>query len=230
MGRAMKCLIVDDDPLICNLLDHFCSKIQDISETTIATSGFEALNLINGSHFDLILLDFDLPDITGKDILKNISPQSAVIMATSDRNFASESYNYDHIVDYLVKPIDFARFFKGFQKAQNFVLENRKKESRLFIKEGNKLVKIKLEDVKYFKSESNYIAVVLKDHKLLTLMTLKDLEPKLPDFFQKVHRSYIVNLNRIDFIDGNAIAIDNDHIPVSQSYEKELLKKINLLN
>jgi DNA-binding LytR/AlgR family response regulator len=92
------------------------------------------------------------------------------------------------------------------------------------------LVKIKLEDVKYFKSEANYIAVVLKDQKILTLMTLKDLGPKLPDFFQKVHRSYIVNLNSIDFIDNNAIEIGKDHIPISQRYEKDLLRKIELLN
>jgi DNA-binding LytR/AlgR family response regulator len=151
-------------------------------------------------------------------------------MVSSHKDFASDSYSYDQLVDYLVKPVDFARFFKGFQKAQSFLARHRERESRLFIKEGNKLVKIKLEDVKYFKSEANYIAVVLKDQKILTLMTLKDLGPKLPDFFQKVHRSYIVNLNSIDFIDNNAIEIGKDHIPISQRYEKDLLRKIELLN
>jgi DNA-binding LytR/AlgR family response regulator len=226
----MKCLIVDDDPLICDLLKHFCGKINDITEVTIAVSGFEAVNFINGTDFDLVLLDFDLPDITGRDILKIINSATAVIMVTSHKDFASDSYSYDQIVDYLVKPVDFARFFKGFQKAQSFLARHRERESRLFIKEGNKLVKIKLEDVKYFKSEANYIAVVLKDQKILTLMTLKDLGPKLPDFFQKVHRSYIVNLNSIDFIDNNAIEIGKDHIPISQRYEKDLLRKIELLN
>ncbi len=226
----MKCLIVDDDPLICDLLEHFCGKIDEITGITIAVSGFETLNLINGSNFDLILLDFDLPDITGKDILNFIELDTAVIMITSNRDFASDSYTYDQIVDYLVKPIDFPRFYKGFQKARNFMSTDRERKSRLFIKEGSKLVKIKLEEVTYFKSEANYIAVVLKDRKILTLMTLKDLEPKLPEFFQKVHRSYIVNLNCIDFIDNNAIEIGKDHIPVSQRYEKELFKKIELLN
>jgi len=226
----MKCLIVDDDPLICDLLEYFCGKIDGITSISIAVSGFETLNLINGSNFDLILLDFDLPDITGKDILKCIDSDTAVIMVTSNRDFASDSYAYDQIVDYLVKPIDFPRFFKGFQKARNFISVHREKESRLFIKEGSKLVKIRLEEVKYFKSEANYIAVVMNDRKILTLMTLKDLEPKLPEFFQKVHRSYIVNLNCIDFIDSSAIEIGKDHIPVSQRYEKELFKKIELLN
>ena len=230
LDELMKCLIVDDDPLICDLLEHFCSKIDDVTGIVVASSGFEAVNRINGTYFDLVLLDFDLPDITGKDILKIINSATAVIMVTSYNDFASDSYTYDQIVDYLVKPVDFARFFRGFQKAQNFLAEQRERESRLFIKEGNKLVKIELEEVKYFKSEANYIAVVLKDQKILTLMTLKDLVPKLPDFFQKVHRSYIVNLNKIDSIDSNAIAIGKDHIPVSQRYVNDLLKKIDLLN
>lgn len=226
----MNCLIVDDDPLICDLLEHFCSKIDEINGITIAVSGFEALNLINGSNFDFILLDFDLPDITGKDILNCVDSDTAVIMVTSNRDFASDSYTYDQIVDYLVKPIDFPRFFKGFQKVRNYMSNDQEAKSRMFIKEGNKLVKIRLEEVKYFKSEANYIAVVLNDRKILTLMTLKDLMPKLPEFFQQVHRSYIVNLNFIDFIDSNAIEISKDHIPVSQRYEKALLRKIELLN
>ena len=190
----MKCLIVDDDPLICDLLEHFCGKVNDIASVTTSTSGFEAINIINNSSFDVIFLD------------------------------------YDQIVDFLVKPVDFSRFFRGFQKAQKYTSQNHGNETRLFIKDGNKLVKVELEDVLYFKSEANYISVVTNDRKILTLMALKDLEPKLPGFFQRVHRSFIVNLNKIDSIDNNVIEIYNDHIPVGQTHEKELLKKINLLN
>ncbi|PKQ43657.1 LytR/AlgR family response regulator transcription factor [Confluentibacter flavum] len=226
----MKCLIVDDDPLICDLIEHFCSKIDDITSVTTTTSGFECINLINRHNFDLIFLDFNLPDITGKDILEIIGANSAVIMITSYQAFGAESYNYNQIVDFLVKPVDFPRFFKAFQKAKNYVSKQKEKESRLFIKDGNKLVKIELSEVIYFKSEANYISVVLHDKKILTLMTLKDLESKLPEFFFRVHRSYIVNLNKIDFINNNVIEMGKDYIPVSQSYEKELLTKINLLN
>jgi len=133
-------------------------------------------------------------------------------------------------VDFLVKPVDFPRFFKAFQKAKNYSTKQKEKEARLFIKDGNKLVKIELSEVIYFKSEANYISVVLQDKKILTLMTLKDLESKLPEFFMRVHRSYIVNLNKIDYINNNVIEMGKDLIPVSHSYEKELLTKINLLN
>lgn len=226
----MKCLIVDDDPLICDLLEHFCSKTKGIESVSTAASGFETINLINNSRFDLIFLDFDLPDITGKDILNILDSNIAVIMVTSHKDFASESYNYDQIIDFLVKPINYSRFYKGFQKAQAFFARNKEQKNRIFVKEGSKLIKINLEEIKYFKSEGNYISIFMENRKILTLMTLKELEHKLPDYFQKVHRSYIVNLNKIDFIDSNAIEIEKEHIPVSTSYEKELLKKIDLLN
>src|SRR5690606_8434178 len=145
----MKCLIVDDDPLICDLIEHFCSKIDDIKSVTTTNSGFECINLINRHAFDLIFLDFNLHDLTGKDILSIISPNSAVIMITSNHSFGAESYNYNQIVDFLVKPVDFPRFFKAFQTAKNYSTNQKEKESRLFIKDGNKLVKLELSEVIY---------------------------------------------------------------------------------
>ena len=142
----MKCLIVDDDPLMCDLLEHFCSKINDITSVVTTSSGFESVNLINRAFFELILLDYNLPDITGKDILNVIDANTAVIMITSNKNFALDSYNYDQIVDFLVKPINFPRFFKAFQKAQHALAKHQKADNRLFIKDGNKLVKINLEE------------------------------------------------------------------------------------
>src|SRR5690606_11036732 len=149
------------------------------------------------------------------------------IMITSNKGFASESYDYDQIVDFLVKPVDFSRFFRGFQKAQKYTSQNHGNETRLFIKDGNKLVKVELEDVLYFKSEANYISVVTNDRKILTLIALDDLVPIPPGLFQRLHRAFIVNHNKIDSIDNNVIERHDDHIPVGQTHAKELLKKIN---
>src|SRR5680860_728190 len=124
----------------------------------------------------------------------------------------------------------FSALFQGMPKGPEFYLVTSGKGIQIVYQGREQIGKNRLEEVKYFKSEANYIAVVMNDRKILTLMTLKDLEPKLPEFFQKVHRSYIVNLNCIDFIDSSAIEIGKDHIPVSQRYEKELFKKIELLN
>ena len=126
--------------------------------------------------------------------------------------------------------MEFTRFFQSVNKASQRLKKSVEDKSRLFIKDGNKLVKIELDLVLFFKSEANYVSVVLSDRKILTLMALKELELKLPDYFQRIHRSYIVNLNKIDAIEHNMVTISDRTIPVSQSYEKELLRKINLLN
>jgi len=226
----MHCLIIDDDPLICDLLDHFCSKIEDIANVTKTNSGFESVNLINRNFFDIVFLDYNLPDITGREILDLIPGETAVVMITSNRDFAVESYDFDKIVDYLVKPIDFPRFFRAVQQVQKYRSGAKKDVDHLFVRDGNKLIKVDLKEVLYFKAERNYMSVVLNDRKVLTLMTLKDSVKKLPDYFQRVHRSYIVNINKIDTIEVNSIKINRTEIPISHSYEKEFHKKINLLN
>ena len=226
----MQCLIVDDDPLICDLLDHFCSKVEEINSITTTNSGFESINLINQNSFDIIFLDYNLPDVTGQEVLSLIPDQTAVVMITANKEFAAVAYNYEKIVDYLVKPFDFTRFFRAFQQAQKFLNGKRKAIDHLFVRDGTKLIKIELAEVLYCKSEANYVSIVSPGRKLLTLMTLKDLVRKLPDYFQRVHRSYIVNITKIDSIEVGSLKVAQQEIPISHSYEKKLLNKINLLN
>lgn len=226
----MNCLIVDDDQLICSLLSHFCSKVAEIGTITTANSGFEAIHLINNNIYDVIFLDFNLPDLTGREMVKIIPKETPVIMITSNKEFAAESYAFDNIVDYLVKPINFDRFFQAVQKVTKAILPKKTDTDTLFVRDGNKLVKVDLKDVQFFKSEANYLAIIQENRKLLTLMALKDIEPKLPDYFQRVHRSFIVNINKIDVIETGFVKILGHQIPVSGSYDKLLLTKINLLN
>lgn len=225
----MHCLIVDDDPLICDLLQHFCSKVDFISNVTVTNSGFESVNLISQNTFDLVLLDYNLPDVTGKDILQLISTDTAVIMVTAHKDFASESYEYDQVVDFLVKPIKFTRFYKGVQKAKNYTTSPGQKNI-LFVKDGTKLTRVDLTKVLFIKSAGNYAELHLEEKKILTLMTLKELEQKLPGFFQRVHRTCIVNVHSIDSISNGELLINRQEIPVSSSYEKDLMKKISLLS
>lgn len=225
----MNCLIVDDDPLICDLLEHFCSKVDFVSNVTVTNSGFESINLISQNQFDVILLDYNLPDITGKDILQTLSTSTSVIMITANREFAPESYDYDQIVDFLVKPIDFARFFKAIQKVKNRINAADTVSDQIFVKDGNKLVKVDLNQVQFIKSAANYAELVFEDKKLLTLMTLTELAEKLPDYFQRVQRSYIVNVNHIDSIAGGDVQVGQEEISISNFYEKDLLNKIKLL-
>ncbi|MBK8389503.1 MAG: response regulator transcription factor [Saprospiraceae bacterium] len=226
----MNCLIVDDDQLICTLLSHFCSKVTEIESISTANSGFEAIHLINNNRFDVIFLDFNLPDLTGREMVKIIPKETPVIMITSNKEFAAESYAFENILDYLVKPINFDRFFQAVQKLTKVIPPKKTENETLFVRDGNKLVKVDLKEVQFFKSEANYLAIVQEGRKLLTLMALKDIESKLPDYFQRVHRSFIVNINKIDVIESGFVKILGHQIPVSNSYDKFLLTKINLLN
>lgn len=226
----MQCLIVDDDQLICDLLEHFCSKVAEINSITTTNSGFESINLINQNTFDIIFLDYNLPDVTGQEILSLIPDHSAVVMITANREFAAVAYSYDKIVDYLVKPFDFTRFFRSIQQAQKFIGGKKKMIDHIFVRDGTKLIKVELAEVLYCKSEANYVSIISEGRKILTLMTLKDLARKLPAYFQRIHRSYIVNIRKIDSIEVGSLKINQQEIPISHSYEKELLNKINLLN
>ncbi|MDN5216957.1 LytTR family DNA-binding domain-containing protein [Fulvivirgaceae bacterium BMA12] len=230
MIKLKRCLIIDDDPLICDLLEHFCSKVELITEVTVSNSGFESVNLMGQYHFDLILLDYDLPDITGKQILPLINKETAVIMITSNKDFGYESYNYDQIVDYLVKPIEFARFFKGIQKACQKIASGPDRKGQLFLKEGNAFTKVALDETLFIKSAGNYLEFVFTNKKVMTIMTMKEVEQKLPPNFQRIHRSYIVNIEQIDSISNAEVKIKNHEIPISATFESELLRKINLLN
>lgn len=226
----MRCLIIDDDPLICDLIVHYCEKTDGIRTVTTTNTGFESINLINNNDFDIIFLDYNLPDTTGKDILEVINPSTQVIMITSHKDFAPESYDYEQITDFLVKPIKYPRFAKAVKKAIAQTKGSEPRSKRLFFKDGTRLVKVDLNEVLFFKSEANYIAVNLKEKKVLTLMTIKELETKLPDTFMRIHRSYIVNLNLIEEIGQGEVKVNGVYIPVSDRYEKELMKRIDLLN
>ncbi len=227
----MQCLIIDDDPIICDLLKHFCAKIDQISAVTTTNSGFESINLINQNSFDIIFLDYHLPDVTGEEILPLIPPHTAVIIITSNEQFGAASYNYDQIVDFLVKPIDYARFAKGILKATKYLSQNLASvdQDPLFIKDGNRLVKISLPDVLYIKSAANYVQFVLQNRKVMSLGTLKDLEQKLPDNFQRIHRSFIANIHKVDSIGTGHVMINGEELSVSERYEEPLLNKIKLL-
>ncbi|RKR08048.1 LytTR family two component transcriptional regulator [Maribacter vaceletii] len=222
----MRCLIVDDDPLVCDLLEHFCSKLNMGIEATIATSGFESINLINQSNFDFILLDYDLPDITGKEILSIIKEDTSVIMITSNKDFGHESYNYNQIVDFLLKPIEYLRFCKSIEK----IKKSARPKDHFFLKDGTGLTKVLINDLLYIKSAGNYLEFVMPNKKVMTIMTVKDVLPKLTSSFQRTHRSYIVNMNKVEKVTTNGINIRNSIIPLSKTFETSFMLKLNLLN
>ena len=233
----LRCLVIDDDPLICDLIQHFCSKVSFVEYCIACENALDGLNLLTSQTFDVLFLDYNMPDIDGKSLLEMKQDDAFVVMITSHENFAVESYNYPQIVDFIVKPISFDRFYRSLKRIEHLTqkTESDKQFSEtLFVKDGNKLVQVRLEKLQYIKSESNYVMLYMEGKKIMSLITMKELESKLPPNFIRIHRSYIVNKNRVERIDDNMIVMNTKEkrksIPISKSYRDDFMKNINIVN
>jgi len=222
----MRLLIADDDPLVTDQLAHFVGKL-GATEVLVVHSGSEALAALRKGGFDLLITDVHMPGLSGPELLATLGNTLPVIIVSGDRDFAVESYRYN-VVDYLLKPVDFAAFARAWNKAAERA-EPSPSSSAVFVRVGAEIVRIDLDEVRYIKSDSNYVRFMLTDKEVTSLMNLKDLERKLPAGFIRVHRSYIVNLRHIDKLDSQDIKIGRALVPVSDSYREELLKRLALL-
>lgn len=229
----LKCLVIDDDPLICDLIKHFCDKIPEIEYCISAGTGMDGLQVLSGQEINLIFLDFNLPDMKGQYLLEIKKTDVPVIMVTSEAEFAAKSYEYEDVQDFLVKPISFDRFQKAVQRILTKPHQStpiKQDQEVIFVKDGTKFVRLPYQDILYLKSEGNYVSFVTTDKTILSLITIKELEEKLPSYFMRVHRSYIVNLQRMESISTEEIAIGKHHIPISQKYRPDLMLYIGNAN
>lgn len=232
MDKKLNCLIIDDDPLIGDVLKHFCQKTSKIEYCILTTNAMDALVLLASGEIDLIFLDFNLPDMTGQQFLELKKTNCPVIMITSNAEFAIKSYDYDDIVDFLPKPLSYERFLKALnrlEKSELEIQESIKLTDTIYIRDGSKNVRIRLLDVLFIKSEDNYVSFVFPTSQTLTLYSLKDLESKLPPTFIRVHRSYIVNLDKIDYTTADEITIGDKKIPIGDKYKTELENRLHHL-
>lgn len=231
-----KCLVIDDDPMICDLIKHFCSK-QDWIELCLSVGdGSQAIRAMDTQRFDLIFLDYNLPDLKGKELLKTIPNDLPVIMVTTEESFGAESYEYEQIIDFLVKPISYERFLKSIQRYSDLIqaksesisaIPSQKEAKTLMVKDGNSIVAVRINTIKYIKSESNYVVFYLTDKKVMSLMSLKRLESDLPDSFIRVHKSYIVNLEYLDEMNADSVIVSGQTIPIGPKHKENLKSRLN---
>ena len=228
--HGLKCLIVEDDPLICDLLSHFCEKSGSIKYSIAVSECREGLQLLSTEEFDLIFLDFNLPDMTGREFLQLKPEGIPVIMVTSNAGFAVDSYNYPSVVDFLLKPLDYPRFLKGLNKVGRGRKPVAQEASEdLFVKEGHSLVRIHVPDVTHIKSEGNYIRIFHSGGSVLTLGSLSKFIEELPAYFVRCHRSYLVNVKRVRSIHSETIEVKGYEIPLSTAHKEEVLGMIKAL-
>lgn len=225
----MNCIIIDDEPLAVNLLESYVSKIEDLKLIGTFNNPLDALKLLRETSVDLLFLDIQMPEITGVEFKKIINPDVKVIFTTAYSEYALESYDLN-AVDYLLKPITFQRFLQAVEKVQEKPSSVQADETvnYIFVKTEYRHQKIVLSDILFMKGLSDYVAIQTKENKVLTLQNMKDFEQILPKSrFIRVHKSYIVSLEHIEFIERNRIVIAGEYIPIGATYKEAFWKAIN---
>jgi two-component system response regulator LytT len=234
----MKCIILDDDEISRVLISKMISKSNDIILSETFSNAMEALKYLNENTIDLVFLDIHMPNFNGFDFIKTLKNPPYIIMITSDKNFAIHAFEYECIIDYLVKPINFDRFLKSINKVKSKInipieilsTKSQENTSELYVNIDKKLVKINFNSISIIEAQGDYIYIITDQKNYIVHSTLKKIEEKLPkDLFIKIHRSYIINFSKIIDIEDNRVVIDKNVIPISRTNRQELINKLNLL-
>jgi two-component system, LytTR family, response regulator len=227
----LNCLIVEDEPLARNLLKDYVGKVSFLNLVGETSNPLEAIEILNNNQIDLLLLDIQMPEITGMTLLKVLQKKPYVILTTAYSEYALESYELD-VIDYLLKPITFDRFLKAVNKVSQRIqneIESPAKEamasevnsSFFFVKDGTKLVKVVFDDLLYVEGLKDYIILHTTTKKIVTLQRIKNIELQLPSHqFIRIHNSFIVSLDAIESIYKEKVQIGKVEIPISDSYKK----------
>jgi DNA-binding LytR/AlgR family response regulator len=233
----LKAIIVDDEPLAQNVIEQYAMKIPDLEIVDKCNDAICAHKSLQEKQVDLLFLDINMPKLSGISFLKNLKNAPLVIFTTAYSDYALEGYELD-AVDYLKKPFSFERFSKAFFRAQElFILKNKTVSATgltddstdfIFIKSNKKTYKVKFSDILYIEGLGDYIQVHLHDSKIVTNLSMKKICDLLPEKqFYRIHKSFIISIDKIDLIEGNSVKINNKRLPVGNSYRQEFLKFIN---
>tara|TARA_R110002096_G_scaffold189878_2_gene370654 strand:- start:3641 stop:4330 length:690 start_codon:yes stop_codon:yes gene_type:complete len=229
----MNCIIIEDEIPAQKILKNFIDKIPSLQLLGVFKAAIEANSFLNNNTVDLVLLDINLPDMSGIDFIKTIKNPPAIVMTTAYPDYAVNSFELDTIVDYLVKPFSFDRFLKAINKVKDRIElpKNTQDDNAeiLFLNVDKTLHKLVLNSILYIESDRNYLTVVTENQKLSYIDSLKNWTAKLPEnqFFQ-VHKSFIVNSKFVDKISGNVLFVNNNKIPIGRTYKQELLNKLGI--
>jgi DNA-binding LytR/AlgR family response regulator len=235
----IRCLAIDDEILALDLLEDNIKKVPFLELVRTCRSAMEAIDVLRNQPVDLLFLDIQMPDISGIQLLKSLHRRPMVIFTTAFSKYATDGYDLD-VLDYLLKPYSFERFLKAVNKVhehmemhdralhQTGVKEIPAAPGFLFVKADYKLYKINLKDILYVEGLKDYVKIYAGERPIVTQMSMKGLEEKLPSRdFIRVHRSFIVAFNKIDYIQKHMLTIGKKEIPISEHYRDQLFKIIN---
>jgi len=237
ISSVLTCAIVDDDPVNRLTLEHYISLTDSLRLVATLTDGLEGLTYFRaGNQVDVLFLDVEMPQLSGLELLRVLPNPPLVVLTTAHEDFAVDAFELQ-VTDYLMKPFDFARFSRAVQRAhRQFGLlavtpatAPTSTSRDLFVKVNNKMVRITFDEVLYVEALSDYVVIVTDKQKYIVYTTLKAFVDRLPcEHFVRVHRSYILNLRRVEAIESNmAFVPGGQEVPISKSYQEAVFRKIN---
>lgn len=238
----IKCLIVDDKPLAIDILADYIKKIPFLELAATTTNPIEGLSILRTQTIHLVFLDIQMPELNGLQFVKIAGKQSKIVLTTAYSKYALDGYEHD-VIDYLLKPIAFDRFYRAAEKAMHILQpknadvpmqpagiespERQNATAYLFVKTEHRIQKVNLDDVLYIEGLQNYVSIQTGANRVLTLQTLKKVEEQLPPVgFIRVHKSFIIALKHITYIERSRIFIGDAIIPIGDSYRDEFYKRI----
>jgi len=237
----IRCIIVDDEPLAVALLADYVSKTPGLQTVLRTTHVLEALQAVQDDRADLLFLDIQMPELTGIQFMKIIRKKCKVILTTAYTQYALEGYEHD-VVDYLLKPVTLDRFIIAVQKAKDRIgvavpLQTANPETpaarrpdHVFIKTEYRIQRVDLADISYIEALRDYVALHIGAEKILTLESMRHMEEILPeDHFIRIHKSYMVNRNKIDYLERSRVVIGKEHLPIGDTYKEKVRVKLGLL-
>jgi DNA-binding LytR/AlgR family response regulator len=251
MSSSLSCLIVDDDPAAREVLSQYVDQHSALEMHDTCGSAIEAVNILRDTHIDLLLLDIELPEMSGLELaefesVETVGPPPAIVLITGSEEYAVDAFELN-VTDYLVKPVRYARFLKAVSRVeeerpasspsdrpapesvQGIAVQD-KEPNHAFLKTGGRLVRVSFDDVQFVKAEGDYMLVVTSSQQHMVNSTMKNLQSKLPsNQFMRIHRSYLIRLDQLEEINDSTAVVGGKNIPIGPSYREELANRIKTL-
>ena len=231
--QTIKCLIVDDEPLSAELIQGHIAQFPKLEVVATCWNAVEALEILKNQAIDLIFLDIQMPMLNGIEFVRSLKTPPSIIFITAYRDYAVESYELD-VEDYLLKPITFNRFFKSINKflSRYHTVDSNPiyagqpatdEEAAIYVNANRKYIKVPFKEVQFIESLKDYVKITLHDKQVVTKDKISAFELKLPDYFLRIHRSFIVNTKKVTAFTIHDVEILDREIPIGISYRKEVL-------
>ncbi|WP_461790349.1 LytR/AlgR family response regulator transcription factor [Pedobacter sp.] len=235
----IRCMVVDDKPLAIDVLKNYIARVPSLTLTFTTVDPLEAITKVVEGEVDVVFLDIQMPELTGLQFMKIVRGKCLVVLTTAYAEYALEGFEND-AVDYLLKPVSFERFYKAVEKVQlllkgmvgttrtNTELPKVKEVNHIFVKTEYRLVRVNISDIIYVEGLQNYVMIYTATEKIVSLQTMKKTEDQLPiDQFIRIHKSFIVAINKIDSIERNRVSIGGRTIALGEVYREAFYNAIS---